>query len=139
MDPQLRYAWPALVTLGAIGLYAVAVFNVGRARDKYKIAAPAVAGHPVFERHFRIQMNTLEQLVGFLPALWLYAWYGSPAWAAVLGGIWIVGRIAYLVTYARDPRQRGAGFALAAGAAALLWMGAAGHVVGMLIGARIPW
>jgi len=53
-------------------LFAVA-WNVGRARGKYKVKAPATTGDPAFERAFRVQMNTLESAVAFLPVLWLFA------------------------------------------------------------------
>ena len=100
---------PALTTLVAILLYVMTLFNVALARAKYKIAAPAVSGNPDFERVFRVQMNTLEQLVAFLPALWLFALYVSPAWASVIGAVWIVGRVFYAVAYVRGRRQARAG------------------------------
>ncbi len=81
----------------------------GVARAKYKIEAPAVIGHPDFERVFRVQVNTLEQLVAFLPALWLFALYVSPAWASVLGAVWIVGRVLYAVGYVPAADKRGPG------------------------------
>ena len=85
---------------------------VGRARVQYKVDAPAVSGHPVFERYFRVQQNTLELLVMFVPAVWLFGIYVSATWAAVLGAIYIVGRILYLRTYVADPKRRSAGFGL---------------------------
>lgn len=87
---------------------------VGAARAKYNIPAPAVSGNDTFERVFRVQMNTLEQLVVFLPALWIFASFVSPLWAAVLGAIFIVGRAIYARTYVRDPKSRSIGFALTA-------------------------
>jgi hypothetical protein len=59
-------------------------------------------------------MNTLEQLVLFLPSLWVFASYVSPLWAAWLGVVFVIGRALYAVTYVRDPRSRGMGFALTA-------------------------
>ena len=85
---------------------------VGRARVQYKVDAPAVSGHPVFERYFRVQQNTLELLVMFVPAVWLFGIYVSATWAAVLGAIYIVGRILYLRTYVADPKRCSAGFGL---------------------------
>jgi len=40
-----------------------------------------MAGHPDFDRVFRVQMNTLEWMPIFLPVLWLFALYVSD-WAA---------------------------------------------------------
>lgn len=96
---------------------------VGRARAKYNVPAPAMAGNDVFERHFRVQMNTLEQLAMFLPALWIFAYSVSPLWAAGFGAIYLIGRFIYAASYVRDPKSRGLGFALtfAPTAAMLIW------------------
>jgi glutathione S-transferase len=126
-------ALPALTTLVALLLYFVTTVNVGRARVKYKIEAPAVTGHPDFERVYRVQMNTLEQLVGFLPALWLFAVYVSAPWASALGALWIAGRVLYAVGYYRAAEKRSAGFGLGALAFVLLWLGATWGVVRALL------
>ena len=120
----MRYDLPALVTLAALLVYVVTAINVGRARGKYKIDAPAVVGHPDFERVYRVQMNTLEQIVAFLPALWLFALYVSPVWSAMLGAMWILGRILYAAGYYRAAASRGTGFVVTFTAFALLWCGA---------------
>lgn len=125
-------ALPALTTLVALLLYFITIVNVGRARVKYRIEAPAVTGHPDFERVHRVQINTLEQLAAFLPALWLFALYVSPAWASVLGTVWIAGRALYAVGYYRAAEKRGAGFGIAAMAFVALWLGAAWGVLRVL-------
>jgi len=129
----MRYALPALTTLAALLFYVVVSINVGRARGKFKINAPAVTGHPDFERVYRVQMNTLEQLVAFLPALWLFAAYVSPTWAATLGTAWIAGRVIYAVGYYRVAEKRGPGFGITFAAFAALWVGAAWGVVRVLL------
>ncbi|HWK73272.1 MAG TPA: MAPEG family protein [Povalibacter sp.] len=96
---------------------------VGRARAKYGIAAPAMSGNELFERQFRIHMNTLEQLIVFLPALWLFAHYLNPVWAATLGAVFIVGRAVYATSYVRDPKSRSLGFGLSALPTLLLLIG----------------
>lgn len=105
---------PALVTLLTVLLMAANVFIVGRARGRYGIAAPATSGHPGFERAYRVQMNTMEQVLLFLPTLWLAAHYGFAGWAGIAGLVWIVGRIAYAAGYLRDPARRSAGFMIGA-------------------------
>ena len=85
---------------------------VGRARGKYSVAAPATSGHEMFDRAFRVQMNTLEQLVCFLPALLLASAYWSNAIIAAIGAVYIVGRFLYSAAYAKDPAKRGLGFVL---------------------------
>jgi len=87
-------------------------FAVARARGRYGVKAPAVTGHLIFERYMRVQMNTLEQLVVFIPAIWLFAQFISPRWAAILGVVYLVGRTLYFVSYVKDPQSRSLGFAL---------------------------
>ena len=84
---------------------------VGLRRGKYGVNGPAVTGHPVFERYFRVQMNTLELLVALLPGLWLFAHYVSPAGLAVLGAVYLVGRFLYLRSYVSDPASVAPGLA----------------------------
>jgi len=100
----------------ALALLEFAVFGmlVGWARGKYGVAAPAVSGHPMFERYFRAHQNTLEQLVAFVPAMWLFGTYVNPTWAAWLGLVFVVARIVYLVGYVVDPAKREIGFGLTA-------------------------
>jgi hypothetical protein len=124
---------PALVTALALALYLGTVIAVMRARGHYGIAAPATSGHPVFERLFRIQQNTLEQLVLFLPALWLYSLFVSSLWGAAIGLVWLLARLAYAVGYARDPAQRGPGMIVSFFAAGVLL---AGGLVGVLAALR---
>ena len=114
----------AFVILLALLEYVVFGMLVGRARGKHGVNAPATAGHPVFERYFRVHYNTLEQLVVFVPAMWLYGTYVSPSWAAGLGLVYIAGRLAYLLGYVADPRKREIGFGLSALPLLILLLGA---------------
>jgi glutathione S-transferase len=102
----------ALVTLLiCLVMFATGV-NVARARGRYKIKAPAVTGHEMFERSYRIQMNTLESAMLTLPALWLYAGFIGDRGAAAMGAVWVVARIWYAIAYQSDPNKRGPGFSL---------------------------
>jgi glutathione S-transferase len=85
---------------------------VGRARGLYGIDAPATSGHEMFDRAFRIQMNTLEQLVCFLPALLLAGVYWPGTVIAGIGAVYLLGRFLYARSYSRDPAKRGPGFGL---------------------------
>ena len=85
-------------------------FYVGIMRGKHGVSAPKMQGHDDFERAYRIQQNTLEQLLVFLPAMWMYAWYSKPVWAAVVGVVFIISRQVYRESYQRDPASRGKGF-----------------------------
>src|ERR1700741_2918324 len=118
------YHFTALVSLLAILFYFFTSARVARARAKYKIAAPAITGNADFERVFRVQMNTLEWMPIFLPSLWLFAIYVSDAFAGMLGAIWIIGRVLYVIGYSKATEKRGPGFAVQFLAAAALWLGA---------------
>ena len=87
---------------------------VGRARATYKVAAPATTGHEVFERYFRVQMNTLEQLVVFGPSIMLFAWYVNAYVAAALGLLFVIGRALYFRGYVQSAQGRHHGFLLSA-------------------------
>lgn len=104
---------PALVTLLTVLLLFGTLFVVGRMRSRHGIKAPATSGHPAFDRAYRVQMNTLEGTVMFLPVLWLAATYGFSGWAGIAGLVWLVGRVWYAWGYLRDPASRGPGFAVA--------------------------
>jgi hypothetical protein len=107
-------AYVQLVMLLALLEFWLFGFAVGRARTRYNVPAPAVVGHAVFERYLRVQMNTLEQLIVFLPSIWLFARYIS-VWSAVaLGLLFIAGRALYFRGYVQAPESRHAGFVLSA-------------------------
>lgn len=129
-----NYAWTSLVTLIALALFLVMGLRVGGARAQYKVAAPATTGDPIFERHFRVHMNTLESLAMFLPSLWLFATHWGDQLAAGIGAIWIVGRLLYMILYVRDPGTRTAGFATQGLAVITLMVGAFIGVVQTLLG-----
>jgi uncharacterized MAPEG superfamily protein len=102
----------AIVVLVALIQYTVFGVLVGRARMKYKVEAPAVSGDPIFERYYRVHMNTLESLVFFLPSIFIFATYISAEIASGLGVVFIIGRQLYLRAYVNDPKARGLGFML---------------------------
>lgn len=114
----------AIVIVIALLEYVVFGALVGRARGLYGVKAPAVSGHEIFERWFRVHQNTLELLVPFVPAMWLFGLYVSPAWAAGLGLVYVAGRVAYLLGYVKDPAKREVGFGLSVLPIVVLLVGA---------------
>jgi glutathione S-transferase len=127
------FHFTALVTCMAILFYFFTGVQVTKARAAFGVKAPAISGNPDFERVFRVQMNTLEWMPILLPSLWLFAIYISDAIAAVLGLVWIAGRILYMTGYSQAADKRGRGFGIQAAAAILLWLGALGAIVWRLI------
>jgi glutathione S-transferase len=121
--------WTALVILFALIEYMVFGFLVGGARARYKISAPATSGHPEFERTFRVHYNTLEMLVVFIPAIWLFGMYLNPRWGAIIGAVFVVGRALYAIGYIRAPEKREVGAMLSFACLAVLLVGAVFGVV----------
>ena len=118
----------AIVTFLALLQYTMMGYKVGQMRVKHGVKAPAMSGHPEFERVFRIQQNTMEQLVVFLPALWMYGYFQDPIWGAGIGLVFVIGRFVYQRSYFKDPASRGTGFLLGLLSWSIL-------LVGSLIGA----
>jgi glutathione S-transferase len=127
------FHFTAIVTCLAIAFYFFTTIQVSKARTASGIKAPAISGNPDFERVFRVQMNTLEWMPIFLPSLWLFAIYISDPIAAVLGLVWIAGRVLYMTGYSEAANKRGTGFGIQGIAAGLLWVGALGAIIWRLI------
>jgi hypothetical protein len=123
---------PAVVTLLTLLLMFFTVWMVGRARERYGIKAPSISGDPAFERAWRVQMNTLENAVMFIPALWLASQYVDPLWAGIAGMVWLAGRVWYALAYVRDASRRGPGYIVSMLAWAVLMLMTAGGI-GMAI------
>ena len=126
-------AWVDLVVMLALLEYLAFLILVGRARGQHGVHAPAMSGHPVVERWLRVQGNTLEQLIVFVPALWAAARYWKPEYMAAVGAAFIVGRALYARGYVADPSKRSLGFLLGfASTVALLLAALAGAVRSLL-------
>jgi glutathione S-transferase len=107
-------AWVDIVGLLAVVQLLFFGTLVGRARMTYGIKAPATVGHEIFERLYRVQTNSIETVVVFLPALLISAKYWSPRWMALIGAVYLIGRVLYWRGYVRDPRQRSLGYMVSA-------------------------
>jgi glutathione S-transferase len=118
-----------IVALALLEYFAFAT-AVGRAREKYNVKAPATAGNDIFERYYRVQMNTLELLIMFVPAMWMFGFYVGADVAAGLGAIYVIGRGVYFFSYVKDPKKRSLGFGLSAAPVAAL-------VIGALVGTAV--
>jgi len=127
------FEWTSLATCLALLLYIYMGLRVGGARTKFNVAAPAMTGDPIFERHFRVHLNTLEWLPVFLVSMWLFALYWSDQIAAGLGVVWIIGRVIYMTSYVKDPKSRSAGFGIQALATLILLGGGIWGAIAALI------
>jgi len=107
---MIMMKYTALVTIAAVIYTFFLSARVGGARAKQGVAAPAMSGQLDFDKAFRIHMNTVEQLVLFVPVLWLAAAVVGDLWAAEIGAVWIVGRVIYAVGYSKEAAKRGPGF-----------------------------
>jgi glutathione S-transferase len=121
------------VILVALIVYIVFTGLVGRARMKYNVPAPAMSGHPGFERANRVHQNTLESLIVFLPAVWIFGVYVNARWAAALGVVFIVARVVYAIGYLRAAEKRGLGAGVTAIVNMVLVIGALVGVVRALL------
>ncbi len=103
---------PAFLTIAITLLLFALAANVGRQRLRYKIDGPATTGHPMLERAFRVQMNTIENTVMVLPLLWIAALFFNPFFATLAGLVWLGARIWYAIAYMKEPKRRGKAFVL---------------------------
>lgn len=120
----------AWITLAALAVYFWTGLVAGRARVKYKVAAPSMDGPIEFQSAQRVQANTLEQLPLVLVPMWLCGAYLGDTWAAAGGALWCIGRILYALGYYREPSKREIGFVTGMIASALLIVGA---ICGLLV------
>ena len=118
-----------IVTLLAIALYFFLATRVAVARGKFGVRLPATSGNPDFERVYRVHQNTLEWLPTFLVPLWLCAIYLNDVAAAVLGLVWIGGRVLYFLGYREAVEKRLPGFFVQSLACLLLFIGAIAGLV----------
>jgi glutathione S-transferase len=111
MNEHIAILDSAAATLLIVAFYFFTAFRVGMLRGKYGIQAPACSGHPAFDRAYRVQLNTLEQMAIVLPLLWVATIFPTgPAWLpALIGLIWVAGRIFHSQSYMADPEKRVAG------------------------------
>jgi glutathione S-transferase len=113
-----------LIVLLALLQYVWFTARVGLGRGKYNVNAPACEGDEGFERLFRVQQNTMEQLIILIPAAFAFAYYLSPLWVLVPGAIYLIGRVLYSAEYLKDPKTRTPGMVLTLFANVALVLGA---------------
>ncbi|MFN7161105.1 MAG: MAPEG family protein [Candidatus Gracilibacteria bacterium] len=126
-----------LVTLTSLLVCFIFSVVIGLKRRKHKIAAPAMVGHPEVESAIRVHYNTIEQIILFLPSLWMFWYLVSPLWANILGMIWIVGRVLYALGYYNSPLKRYPGHLLTLLPLFILMFGSMFVIIAQLVGMRM--
>lgn len=121
------------VVLVALVEYMAFIAIVGFTRDRYGVPAPATTGDPQWERLHRIQVNTAEQLIVFLPAIYAFAHYVSVDWAAGIGLVFVIGRVVYFYGYRAAPEKRVVGAAMSTLPTYVLLIGAIVGWVGAVL------
>ena len=128
----MHLQWTSWLTLAVLCMYFWNVMVVGRLRVKLQVKAPVMDGPPEFLRAMRVQANTVEQMAFFFPALWLCAIWSGDIPAALLGVVWLLGRIMYALAYLQDASKRSTGFLVSTLAAIALLLGAVVGLSGVL-------
>ncbi len=118
----------AIVTIIALLQFMIFGIQVGQQRQKHDVKVPSMTGHSDYERANRVHLNTMEQLVVVLPAMWIFGNFFNPLYAASLGAVFIVARFIYQAAYMKDPAGRGSGFIIG-------FLATAAMLLGGLIGA----
>lgn len=121
--------YTTLVTILILWLYAFTQLKVGKARITHKVPAPSTDGPEPFLRALRVQANFVENLIMFLPAMWMFAFGWGDIWAAILGAIFFIGRLGYALVYYKTPAKRGVWFIMAWLSTHILILGSAIWVV----------
>ncbi len=121
----------SLIVLLALLQYVWFTVRVGSTRGKFNVEAPACKGDETWERSFRVQQNTMEQLIMLIPASFAFAYYTSSTWVLLPGAVFIIGRFLYSSSYMNDPKTRAPGMIMTLAANATLIIGA---LVGLIQG-----
>ena len=132
------FAYPltGLVTIITLIVYFWMAFKVGKARGTFNIPAPRMDGPDDFLRVLRVQGNTAENLLIFLPALWLFALTIGDLWAAAIGIFYPVGRVLYARGYYAAALKRSTGFTVGLASSTILLLGA---LIALALQAAAPW
>ncbi len=126
------YPLTGIVTVATLFIYIWMAVQVGRARDKHNVPAPQNAGPDAFLRTLRVHENTVEGLLLFLPALWMFALTFGDLWASLIGLVYPLGRIIYARGYYEAADKRGLGFRIGLISTSILLLGS---LIGLVLSA----
>lgn len=114
---SVMLATPAILLTAAVTALSILLcigfaILVARTRRATGIEPPTMSGDPRLERALRVQGNTMEGFVVFLPALWLAALYFHGWVPPIIGLIWCLGRLIFAAGYMAAAEKRHIGFAI---------------------------
>ena len=113
----------AIVTSLALIQSVFFAFQVGKSRAQHGVSAPLMTGPDEFLREFRVHMNTVENLIVFIPAVWMFGYFIEPYWAAGIGLVYVISRFMYRAAYTGDPSKRSLPFTIGLACQAVLLLG----------------
>ncbi len=124
----------ALTTLVTILIILFTFYlSIGVGRMRGEVPAPATTGNIEFEKRFRAHYNTIENMVLFLPMMWLSLAQWGDVITASIGGVWLIGRIIYAHHYIKDPSTRTPGIVISLAALLAVTVGATINGVSQLL------
>ena len=130
------YPLTSLITLSLVVLGWWLSMRVFRARSDFAdpvtntalFHSPEIYSDRNFMIAYRNQMNFLENLILFLPTMWIFAYSVSDGLAAVIGSGYVMGRVLYARNYPRD-YAHARGFQISLACLVFLLVGATGSII----------
>lgn len=120
---DFTYPLSGIVTVITLFIYMWMAVQVGNSRGKHDVPAPQNTGPDEFLRTLRVHENTVEGLLLFLPALWMFALTFGDLWAALIGLFYPLGRVIYAKGYYEAADKRSRGFMIGLISTAILLVG----------------
>ncbi len=96
-----------IIIMLALIQYLLFGLRTGIARPKLGVEPPKMTGNETWERYSRVHLNTLEQIIVFIPGMLAFSYYVSPKWAILPGVAYLIARQIYSIRYIKDPKGRG--------------------------------
>lgn len=129
---DFTYPLAGIVTVITLFIYLWMAVQVGKSRSKHDVPAPQNTGPDEFLRVLRVHENTVEGLLLFLPALWMFALTFGDLWAGLIGIFYPLGRVIYAKGYYQAADKRSRGFMIGLISTSILLIGS---LIGLILSA----
>ncbi|PCJ72099.1 MAG: MAPEG domain-containing protein [Rhodobiaceae bacterium] len=126
---DFTYPLTGIVTIVSLLIYVWMAMQIGKARGQHSVPAPSTDGPEDFLRVLRVHGNTMEGLILFIPALWLFALTIGDIWAALVGVAYPIGRLIYARGYYAAADKRSTGFLIGFVSTIILLLGSLGALI----------